>query len=196
MRSQFPVFSTPIDFSHMLWSDFLCKDDLVIDATVGNGKDTLFLAKTLMSKGGGKLIGFDIQKQAIENTHKTIGLELPSFLSSIELIHSSHEIFPTYITTSSIKLVVYNLGYLPGADKSVTTLTETTIKSLTAAIDLLVDGGMISITLYPGHEEGMRESIAVDSFLKELDPRLFCITKHDWINRNLSPKVVILQKKC
>jgi len=194
MQDQFPLFSSPLKLAHRLWEKLLCKEDIVIDATIGNGKDTLILAELLSLKGGGRLWGLDIQAKALETTKALLEGTLPAFIPSINLCLQSHETFPEEILPSSVKLIVYNLGYLPGADKSLTTHTHTTLISIKNALTLLCDGGCLSITCYPGHSEGQREYLAVHELLQSLSPKEFCISEHIFTNRTLSPILILLQK--
>ena len=92
------------------------------------------------------------------------------------------------------KCIVYNLGYLPGADKSITTVHDTTIKSLKQALDCVVEGGAIFITCYPGHAAGKIETKAVQEFCKTLDPKIWNVCTHSWLNRNNHPELIVLQK--
>lgn len=176
-----------LSLAHHYWSFLLAQGDTAIDATCGNGQDTLQLAKLLNQKGGGHVIGLDIQETAIEKTSvllKEHGLQAT-------LLRQSHELFPT---ADPVKLIVYNLGYLPGGNKSLTTQTETTLKSLDNALRLIQNGGAISLTAYPGHEEGLREFHAVREFLQDLPASEWSICEHQWINRPLAPVLFFLQK--
>ncbi|MFN0065363.1 MAG: class I SAM-dependent methyltransferase [Chlamydiales bacterium] len=143
-----------IVIAHARWQELLSKGDTAIDATLGNGNDTLFLASIM--QGEGRLIGYDIQETAIEKTLHLLQ-ELPSsWRKNVVLKQISHTAL-----CEPAKLIVYNLGYLPGSDKSITTMTETTLVSLDKAVSLLQPGGLLSITCYPGHSEGAREAKAV-----------------------------------
>ena len=84
----------------------------------------------------------------------------------IELIHDSNARFENYLVDyqGRVDLFMYNLGYLPGGDKSITTDSATTLKSLSSALELLAVGGLLCVVCYPGHEEGARESQAVEAF--------------------------------
>ena len=146
---------------HDLWKKIVLPGDLVIDATVGNGHDTLFLAN-LVGKNG-KVVGYDIQKQAIENTQERVAA-----FPNVELKLKSHAKFDEV----EAKLIVYNLGYLPGSDKIVTTLLETTLESLESAKKALAPDGALSIMCYPGHQEGAREAPAVEKWAREQNCRL------------------------
>ncbi|MBM3208178.1 MAG: 16S rRNA (cytosine(1402)-N(4))-methyltransferase [Chlamydiae bacterium] len=194
MAPNFPLFSNPIHLAHLFWLNLIKKDDIVIDATVGNGKDILFLASTLMNLGGGSIYGLDIQKQAIETTHELLKEHAERFLPHTRLIHASHESFPREILQGSVKLIVYNLGYLPGGDKTITTMTESTIISIKSSLELICPGGAISITCYPGHEEGHKEFLALTTLLTTLAKSKFCVTSHTWMNRQNSPLLLFIQK--
>ena len=138
-------------------------NDLVIDATVGNGNDTLFLAK-IVEKG--KVFGFDIQSDAISNTKKLLD---ENNCNNYALYNESHanmlNVLNDYI--GKISMVVFNLGYLPNGDKSITTVWETTKKAIEDSLKLLNDKGVILITVYPGHEQGHEESINLQEYLKD-----------------------------
>jgi len=94
-----------------------------------------------------------------------------------------------------VRLITYNLGYLPGGgDKSLTTKVETTVESVRKALKLIQAGGAISITLYPGHSEGQREETQLLSFIKKLTPLEWNCCHHQWLNRNKSPSLLFIQK--
>src|SRR5271155_2432847 len=104
----FGIFQSPISLAHHYWTLLVKPGDLLIDATCGNGHDTLFLAHLKPRL----LYGFDIQKEAIHATHRRLGER-----DDIRLIQDCHSRFPAEISPQSVSLIVYNLGYLPGADK-------------------------------------------------------------------------------
>ena len=173
-----------LELAHSYWEKGFQKGSWAIDATCGNGHDARFLAK--MCEG---IIVLDIQKKALENTRFLLG-----DFSHVHFFCQSHERFPDLAYEKPISLIVYNLGYLPGGNKEVTTLTSTTLKSLQRAMDIVLPGGMISLTCYPGHPEGAREEKALLSFTKGLDPRIWSVCYHQWINRNKAPSLLLLQK--
>lgn len=137
---------------------------VVVDATMGNGKDTLFLCQKVLPKG--KVFSFDIQQKAINNTLELLRSENleNQFDSKIQCIHDSHENFRQYIF-EEVDVFMYNLGYLPGGDGSIITNPTTTIKSLELALEMLKVGGVISIIVYYGHAGGKEEKSAVEGFL-------------------------------
>jgi len=147
------------------WKAHLKPDDFVIDATCGNGHDTLFLSELLPE---GLVYGIDIQKQALENTRLRLGTA-----KNVQLFHQSHS--ASLPLPKPPRLIVFNLGYLPGGDKSITTMTGSTLDSLRYFLSILAEDGAISMTCYPGHDEGMREEKEVLAFVKDLNH-----TYHRW----------------
>jgi len=176
-----------IQLAHSYWKNHLQNDSQhtswAIDATCGNGHDTHFLAK--ICEG---VISIDIQEKAIENAKQT------AESSNIFYFCQSHENYPTLAYENPISLIVYNLGYLPGGDKGLTTLTPSTLSSLELAMDLLASGGLISITCYPGHLEGKAEEKALISLAEGLDVKLWNVCHHRWLNRKDAPSLLLLQK--
>jgi tRNA G37 N-methylase Trm5 len=188
MRSTFKLFNSHLDLSHHYWSQIVPKDGFVIDATCGNGHDTLFLAKICF----GKIIAYDIQESAIQSTKKL--LEKNDIdLSKIEFMHTSHEKFEN-IQDNSVDLIVYNLGYLPGSDKSVKTQPDTTLRSIKKALNLIKSSGAISITFYPGHPEGLEEQKNILAWASHIDPQVWSCCHHQWLNRRESPTLFLMQK--
>jgi ubiquinone/menaquinone biosynthesis C-methylase UbiE len=127
-------FKSHIDLAHRYWQDIVTFGDIVIDATCGNGHDTLMLAKLALNNDLGNVYALDIQACAIAKTKELLTHELPmDLLPRVHFIEGSHETFPDQIQEKSVKLIVYNLGYLPGGNKSLTTRTSSTLHSLAAA---------------------------------------------------------------
>lgn len=168
--------SPHLPLAHSLWKGLLHPGDLAVDATCGNGHDTLALA-TL----GAEVIGLDIQPEALTQTRLRLGSR-PATL----LLHS-HAPFPPL--PRAPRLVVYNLGYLPGGDKSRTTQTETTLASVQEAYSLLAPDGALSITCYPGHPEGAREEAALMAWAAPLNGEHF-----RWPERVRSPSLLWIAK--
>lgn len=191
----YPLFQSHIELAHQYWEELILMGDIIIDATCGNGQDTLFLAKQNITDDAGILYAMDIQDQAIESSKGLLKESLPPELfDRVKFIKGCHSQFPSEIEAGSVSLVVYNLGYLPGGDKGLTTLRDTTLLSIKNAFPLLKKGGAISITCYPGHAEGKVEEDALLQFTSGLDPREWSCTHHQWINRKKAPSLLLLQK--
>lgn len=196
MRTSFPLFHSHLDLAHRYWSLLLQPGDVVIDATCGNGHDTLKLCQLTLSSDQGKVYAFDNQRQAIESARHYLESHLPpEILARVEFQNRCHSTFSPFIVPESIKLVVYNLGYLPGGDKTLTTCTDTTLESLRQAQKLLQGGGVLSVTCYPGHEEGAIEQQAILDYASRLSPKEWNCCHHQWINRERSPALLLIQRK-
>ena len=140
---------------------YVKQNDLVVDATIGNGFDTLYLCN-LTPKG--KVFGFDIQDEAIANTKKLLENK-----NNYKLFKVSHENINTVLKdyNGKISLVLFNLGYLPNGNKKITTKVDSTIKAIQNSFELLNHKGVILVTIYPGHQEGLKESIEIKKLLKK-----------------------------
>lgn len=164
--------------------------DNVVDATMGNGNDTAFLCELVGSSG--KVYAFDIQEDAIQKTKERI--TKLNFEDRIELIHDGHENIDRYVL-EKVKLVIYNLGYLPKGDKSITTKSETTVESIKKSVDILDDDGIILLVIYPGHQSGMQEKLAIEDFTKSLDQKLFSVVNMSFTNQiNNPPEIICIEK--
>lgn len=188
----FSVFNSHLDLAKNFWGTLLRDGDWAIDATCGNGNDTLTLARC--NKIGG-VIGIDLQPEALEKTRDLLEENLSSSeLSRIHLFCQSHEEFPALAFQNPIRLIVYNLGYLPGGNKQLTTQTPTTLISVRKAIELVAPGGAVSITCYPGHPEGKREEEALLNEAACLDPAEWSVAHTRFPNRNFSPSLLLIQR--
>ena len=164
--------------------------DTAVDFTMGNGHDTEFLSKTVGITG--KVYAFDVQEQAVASTRKN--LAAAGCPDNYTLILDSHHNVKKYVE-GPIKAGMFNLGYLPGSDKSITTMRETTMPAIEAALDLLDHDGVLLIAVYPGHAEGDAEGKMVLDYLAELDRRAICCTLIRIINSPTSPFFIVVEKK-
>lgn len=195
MKNRFPLFQSHLDLAHRYWSQLIKPGDTVIDATCGNGFDTLKLCQLALTKDKGKVYAFDIQPDAIESSQHFLSAHLTDDLKNrLEFQLRSHVTFPDSIKENSVKLIVYNLGYLPGGDKTVTTHCSTTLQSLGRAMHLIQPLGAISITCYPGHAEGAKEQEALLTFVSDLSPKEWSCCHHVWANRQLAPSLLLIQR--
>ena len=194
-RTNFPLFLSHLDFAHHFWSKLIQPGNSIIDATCGNGLDSLKLCHLTLSSTQGKVYCFDIQNDAIEASIKHLSTNLdPTIFQRVYFEKRCHSTFPAEITKESIHLIVYNLGYLPGGDKTKTTKTELTLQSIETAKELLLPGGILSITCYPGHLEGEKEQNEICDYARTLSPKKWSCSHHTWINRKNSPSVLLIQK--
>ncbi len=162
--------------------------DLCIDATMGNGNDTLLLSRLCGETG--RVLAFDIQEMALFNTkQKLIEQNAPE---NYRLILDSHANMEAYAKEGTVSCIVFNLGYLPGGNHEMATRKESSIQALFAGLTLLKKGGMISLCIYSGGDSGFDELEGVLAWLKELDPRKYLVIKSNYYNRPNHPPVPVL----
>ncbi|PPD23301.1 MAG: SAM-dependent methyltransferase [Methylobacter sp.] len=167
--------------------------DAVIDATVGNGFDTLFLAKCVAP--GGQVFGFDIQAQALENAKAKIPGDLVASLYWRQNCHSAMSEHLPVSLHGRIKAVMFNLGYLPGADKTIITRPCSTLSALKQAVELISLNGAITVVAYPGHAGGGNECATVAEFCRNLNPLQFRLAIIDSISATpTAPKLFQIEK--
>lgn len=188
-----PMLMTPLKYCHHLLSQIIVPGDQVVDATIGNGHDTIKLAQ-LVGKGG-KVYGFDIQKTAIEETYSKA--LLTGLTDQIKLINDGHEKMKYHISTDSkLQAVIFNLGYLPKGDKSIITLPRTTLAAIEQSLELLNVGGMVLVMVYYGHEGGLQERDAVLSYIETLPQDQYSVLQYGFINqKNTPPFLVAIEKR-
>ncbi|SDY86241.1 Putative rRNA methylase [Proteiniborus ethanoligenes] len=161
------------------------KGNIVVDATVGNGHDTLLLANLV--GGNGKVYGFDIQDSAIENTR--LKLVQNHVYERVILIKDSHESMDKYIL-EKVDFIIFNLGYLPGGNHEINTKAETTIAALEKSLELLKENGLLLVTTYPGHRDGKIEDEYIKKTFSRLDQKKFNILKFEFINQINNPPIL------
>ncbi len=164
--------------------------DVAVDFTMGNGHDTEFLSKTVGETG--RVFAFDVQAAAVASTERN--LAAAGCPQNYTLILDSHHNVKQYVK-GPIKAGMFNLGYLPGSDKQITTMRETTMPAIEAAIELLDHGGVLLVAVYPGHAEGEAEGKMVLDYFATLDRHLICCTLIRILNSPTSPFFVVVEKK-
>ena len=164
------------------------EDSVLADFTMGNGHDTLYLC-SLVPKG--KVYAFDIQKEALENTRAR--LDEAGVTADANLILDSHANAKKYID-GTIDAGMFNLGYRPGGNKSVHTMRESTLPAVRDAVDMLKKGGILVISVYPGHDEGRIEGEMLLEMLAEYDKKLYCVSHFHLVNSPDAPFVIAVEK--
>jgi len=183
-----------VNAAHNLIRDTLHPGDIAVDATVGNGHDTLFLVEQVSPSG--RVFGFDIQQTAIDSTkEKFQQTHSPECLT---LIHASHADMSDKIPAhyhGNIKAIMFNLGYLPGGDKSIITRIDSTITALHNASQLLSSKGIITVMAYPGHPGGDLETEQVKNWCEQLDDNQFKISIiYSSENKESAPRLFVIQE--
>lgn len=162
--------------------------DICIDATMGNGNDTLLLSQ-LCGKDG-HVYAFDIQTQALEKTKKRL-TEAQAF-ENYDLILDSHTNMAQYAKADSVSCIVFNFGYLPGGDHNKATKSSTSIPALETALTLLKKKGQLSLCIYSGGDSGFEERDAILDWLKGLDAKKYLVIKTEYYNRPNHPPIPVL----
>lgn len=171
--------------------EYVSEGDLVIDATCGTGRDTVALARAVGSDG--KVHAFDIQKQALKITEELV---LENGLDNVELHEDSFCNMGSYLPENSAAATVFNLGYLPGGDKSITTTAETSIEGLEIAMRIIRPGGIVTVVMYDGHEAGSIEKARLMEWAGDLDPAEYHAAYVNLINqKNHPPEIMWITKK-
>lgn len=181
------------EMAHSLIKTVLKPGDIAVDATVGNGHDTQFLATCVGPLG--KVYGFDVQAVAISATRRRLEI---AGLSNVELLQRSHAEMREVLSercAAGVNAVTFNLGYLPSGDKAVITLAETTIAAMSDGLSLLVPAGIMTILAYTGHDGGNEEAGAVEDFLKNLPVHEFEIDEPIIAKgRRSAPRLFVVRK--
>ncbi|HJF21285.1 MAG TPA: class I SAM-dependent methyltransferase [Mammaliicoccus lentus] len=174
-----------LPFARHLISSHIDKNSIVVDATCGNGNDTLFLANQVTE---GQVYAFDIQEEAINSTK-----EKTKEYNNIQYYLEGHEKAADIISAehNSIDASIFNLGYLPKGDKSITTNSNTTISAIQSLFELTKKNGIIVLVVYPGHPEGQIESNDVLNFVKNIDQNEAHVLNYQFINQKNNPPYII-----
>lgn len=167
---------------------------VAVDATSGNGYDTLFLAKLVGTTG--KVHTFDIQKSALDKSRAL--LRENGLIDRVVLHHTSHANWFDLLSVEDrtcFGMAMMNLGYLPGGDKSIITQTEQSLSFLTKASSQICDGGLISVLAYRGHPGGLEEYLAIEAAIQKLDSERFELERFPALPKPNSPILFCIQKK-
>lgn len=194
IQSRSPQLASPsgglpsaVKWAQLLMTDRLQAGDVVLDATAGNGHDTLFLARLVGPSG--HAYAMDVQEAAVTETHRRL-LEAGLSEDNFTVIHAGHETMKEKVSPEhqgKIAGIMFNLGYLPGSDKTVITQTGTTLTAVNAALDLLRPGGLLTIAVYPGHEGGAQEQRELSQWAAALSPKAYEVQHLRPVNRSASP---------
>lgn len=180
--------------AHTLIREHIRIGDMAIDATLGNGHDCLFLAESVGPAG--HVYGFDIQAQALASTQQR--LLQHQMADRATLLQANHAEMQHYIPEAvqgKISVVMFNLGYLPGADKTVMTKTQSTLQAIEVACDLLSTQGLLTVMAYPGHAGGAEETRTLQSWLQKIDSRGFSAeTIFSQHHQETAPRLFVIRK--
>ncbi|WP_250675153.1 class I SAM-dependent methyltransferase [Paraclostridium ghonii] len=179
------------DLNKVLLEDAINEGDIVIDATMGNGYDTKYLAEKVGENG--LVYSFDVQEEAIKNTKKR--LEKANLAERVNLILDGHQNMDMYVD-KNVSCIMFNLGYLPRAKHQVITKPDTTLEAVKKSLKLLKPHGVVSIAIYTGHEGGMEECNYVFDYVSLLDQNEYNVLNCNFVNQvNNPPRLILIEKK-
>lgn len=179
-----------VEAAQRLLLPYLAQARAVVDATAGNGKDTLFLAQNTSPQT--LVWAFDIQAAALQQTRAV--LAAAGVAAKVRLIQDSHARLGS-VLAHPVDAVMFNLGYLPGGNQQITTRPETTLAAVEQAAALLNPGGLITIVAYPGHEPGRREDQLLRPFLAALPQQRFAVACFRMLNQIHHPPLLYAVEK-
>ena len=180
------MIKRPLHLSHDFLAEVLDEQAIAIDATMGNGNDTAFLAQHAK-----EVYAFDVQEQALQSTKERLEKQE---IHNAHLILDGHQHIDHYVN-QPIRVAIFNLGYLPSADKTVITKPDTTLIAVEKILKKLEVGGRLAIMIYYGHEGGDMEKDAVLEYVNQLDQRLFTAMLYQPLNQiNQPPFLMMIEK--
>lgn len=162
-----------------------------VDATLGNGHDTQWLCEKVGENG--RVYGFDVQVEAVERTHQR--LVDANLQKRAQLILDGHQNMLKYVPEEGADVIMFNLGWLPGAEHGVTTYVDTTLAAVNAGLAALRQDGVMTICVYPGHAEGAREREALINWARNLNEKEFDAMLKTYLNQSNDPPLMIAVKK-
>ncbi len=183
-----------LPFARHLLIKAVSPGDIVVDATVGNGHDTVFLAELVGQSGF--VYGFDIQEQALRKTK--IRLEEKHDPKQVSLFHKGHEHLLSCIAESHhghVSAAIFNLGYLPGGDKKIVTAPNTTISAIKQLLEIMAPEGIIVLVIYHGHDEGAVERDELLKYVMQLDQKKAHVLQYQFTNQQNNPPFIIAIEK-
>lgn len=176
-----------VEFANDFILNYIHAGDTCVDFTMGNGHDTLFLAKHCYP---GKVYAFDIQEEALCHTRQRLENEK---IKNVKLILDSHHHLDQYI--SSFKVGIFNFGYLPGSQVYQPTLLETSFEAVKKALDFLENKGLLILVLYPGHQQGKEESDFLEKWIAQLDTYYYSSFIFKMLGKENCPYLIGIEKK-
>ncbi|WP_274584537.1 class I SAM-dependent methyltransferase [Neisseria leonii] len=184
------LLPSALHFAHNLIREQVRAGDCVLDGTAGNGHDTCLLAELVGQSG--RVWAFDIQKQALEATAARLAER--GLGARVSLIHDGHQHLAAWVDRP-LRLAVFNFGYLPGGDKSITTTGETSVAALSAAADRLDAGGLLLAVVYSGHGAGRAEAAVIEQWAQNLPQSVFQVLRYQFANQRNNPPYLLAVAK-
>lgn len=157
----------------------------VVDATAGNGYDTLFLAEKTAESC--RIWAFDIQEQAIGSARsRTASIKHDDRICWVNVDHACMNEF----VFEPVDAAMFNLGYLPGSSRSIVTQPSSLEPALNWLLQRLKPLGRISIVAYPGHQSGQEEILFLEQYLAQLPQQRFIANRLQYLNQKNQPAIL------
>ena len=180
-----------LDLAHRWLREHVSAGDICIDATCGRGNDTKLLCE--LTGATGKVIGFDIQQEALDSAAAL----LSEHHLSAELHLESHAEMERYAAAGTVSCIVFNFGWLPRGSHEIFTHADSSIAALNASLRLLKRGGSLVLCIYYGGANGFTERDALLEYLSALDSRYYTVLQCSFPNRTgCPPFAVFVTKEC
>ena len=179
-----------IQYAQTLLRQAIDEGDIAVDATAGNGHDTVFLADLVGPNG--YVYAFDVQKEAVDST--LLRVLDHAFEDRVRVLNRGHEEVDQFID-KEIGAAIFNLGYLPGSNHSIVTKANTTLEAVRKMLNMLKVGGMIVLVVYHGHEGGKEERDEVIRYVSELPQKYVHVLRYEFINQKNDPPFIIALEK-
>ncbi len=193
-----------VSVAHALLAEVLLPGDLAVDLTAGNGHDSCFLYQTVGA--GGRVLAFDLQEVALQTSARRLsdaGARIfgpedhpPDFplTAGVHLIHACHGRLQEYLQEPA-KVIIANLGYLPGSETEVATREDTTLQALQQALPLLAKGGRMAVVAYVGHPGGRSEAQKVEQLFSSLPAEYWNVLSLNACNRQNAPRLLVAERR-
>ncbi|MBQ9859407.1 MAG: class I SAM-dependent methyltransferase [Clostridia bacterium] len=177
MSRPFPLNS--LGLTHQFMAAHVEEGAFCIDATAGRGRDTAFLCRLVGERG--RVLALDIQPEAVASTDALLQQE--GLRDRAEVVLACHSRLGEYAAPATVDGIMFNFGWLPGGDHTAFSQPETSIAALDCALTRLRVGGVMTLCIYYGRDNGTAERDAILAWLSTVDNRRYTVIRADFTNR-------------
>lgn len=175
MKNEFPLNS--LGLTHQFMAAHIRPGAFCIDATAGKGRDTLFLCRLVGESG--RVLAMDIQTDAVAQTRALLAAQG----CRAQVVQDCHSRMGAYAAPESVDGIMFNFGWLPGGDHTAFSHPDTSIAAIKTGLELLKPGGVMTLCIYHGRENGTAERDALLAYLPTVDNRRYTVIRGDFVNR-------------